>query len=154
MVVADFPLEHATGLQIDDTGYYVTFVRSPEATDHDQLCYTYSSDGTSWSEPVVIYEGGDMFSILDSPIIHYDWAGTSTLGTVWWEGDRIGPAFSIDDGATWSDPVLVSELWSMNKQSDLAIRDDTDNWHFVYSAQNPDTGLWQIQYRRGHMEWQ
>ncbi len=139
------------GLQIDDTGFHVTFIRHDDAADLDQLCYTYSDDGASWSEPVVVHESAE--TILDSPIIRYDWDDLSTLGTVWWEGDTIWAKFSIDDGATWSDPVLVSETYAVNKQSDLAIA-LTENWHFVFASLNPTTGLWEIHYRRGHMEWQ
>ncbi len=141
------------GLQIDDTGFHVTFVRTDFLTGFNELCYIFSEDGStgSWTEPVIIR--ANVFEITDSPIIHYDWDGTSTLGTVWSENEKIWAAFSIDDGATWSQPVLVSETYDQNKHCDLAIAHATDNWHFIFSAFDPTTELNRIHYRRGHMEW-
>ncbi|MFH1676218.1 MAG: hypothetical protein ABIC40_04255, partial [bacterium] len=139
------------GLQADETGFHVTFTRGNISKNMDELCYTHSDDGTIWSEPVVIHE--DPLKILDTPICRYDWDGLSTLGTVWWTENLIWAAFSIDDGATWSAPVQISELSDQNKQPDLVIA-NTENWHFVFAGYNPDTSLNEIHYRRGHMEWQ
>jgi hypothetical protein len=92
-----------------------------------------------------------MYQILDTPIIRYDWDGTSTLGTTWWEGPSIWAAFSLDGGQTWSLPVEISGMHTNNKQPDLAIA-PTMNWHFTFSSQNDSTGVWELHYRRGHME--
>jgi hypothetical protein len=139
------------GLQVDETGFCVTFVRTDYLTGFNELCFTCSDDGADWSEPVVIRS--NVFDILDSPISRYDWEGTSTLGTVWCENEKIWAAFSVDGGSTWSDPVLVSETYEQNKQCDLAIA-PSGNWHFVFASHDPYDGMWEIHYRRGHMEWE
>jgi hypothetical protein len=141
------------GLQVDSTGFYCTFVRMPTNVDHDELCFTYSAYGHTWTDPVAIHQSGDVFNIMDSPVIHYDWNGVSVIGTVWWEGPRIWAAFSVDSGVTWSDPMLVSESSQQNIQPDLAIS-PSGNWHFVFAGFNESTSLNKIHYRRGHMEFQ
>jgi hypothetical protein len=141
------------GLQVDSTGFYCTFVRLPTNVDHDELCFTYSPDGLTWTNPTVIHQGGDVFNIQDNPVIHYDWNGISVVGVVWWEGPAIWTSFSVDNGLTFSDPILVSESSPQNKQSDLAIS-PLGNWHFVYAGLDESTTLNKIHYRRGHMEYQ
>lgn len=142
------------GLHLDETGFHVSFVRAKVVdTNVYELCYTYSSNGNSWTEPVVIRKAATAMDIKDSPIIRYDWDGVSTLGVVWWENTSIYAAFSVNDGKSWSDPVLVSETYPQNKQPDLVIS-PTDNWHFVFASLNTTTNLYEIHYRRGHMEWQ
>ncbi len=139
------------GLLIDSTGYHVTFVRNDLISGNDEVCYSYSSNGTTWSTPVEIYEG--TLKLQDTPITRYDWESYSVLATVWWEGDNIMTSYSLDDGATWTEPVLVSVQDEQNKHADLWIA-PTGNWHFVFSNFNDGTTYWEIVYRRAHLEFQ
>jgi len=139
------------GLHIDESGFHGTFVRTDFLTGFNELCYTYSSNGSVWSEPVVIRS--NVFELKDSPIWHYDWVGQSVLCTVWEENENIWTSFSLDDGDTWVEPIMVSTTYDQNRHCDLVVS-GTDNWHFVYSVYNTSTGRWDIDYRRAHLEWE
>ncbi len=139
------------GLHLDETGFYITFVRTDYLTGFNELCFTKSNDGSDWTEPLVIR--ANVFKITDNPICRYDWDGTSVLAVVWWEGDQIWASFSIDDGETWADRVLLSEASDLNRHADMIIA-PTDNWHIVFGTYDTSSGLYEIHYRRAHLEWE
>jgi len=138
------------GLHIDETGFHIVFVRTEYLTGFKEICYTFSSDGSGWSDPVVIRS--NVFDLIDAPICRYYFDTISVLATVWWENEHIWTSFSLDDGVTWESPVRVSEDGNLNKQCDLVIS-STGNWHFVFACYNESTSLWDIHYRRAHLEW-
>ncbi len=139
------------GLIVDETGFHATFVRTDDSTGHYQLCYVYSADGDAWSDPVVVHDAVE--EIIDTPICRYDWEDWSVLATVWWEDNDVWSSFSLDEGATWCDPILVGEISSQNKHADLVIA-STGNWHFVFTEHSGIGDLYELRYRRAHLEYE
>ena len=137
------------GLFVDDSGFYVTFVRTDFLTGFNEVCYTWSADGIDWSEPVVVRS--NVFTILETPIFRYTVDDVPVIGTMWWEDTRIYASWSTNEGISWANPVLLSTMYDDNGYPDFWIA-DTGNWHFTFASYNPTSELWELHYRRGHIE--
>jgi len=137
------------GLHVDESGFHIVFVRTDNITGNDQICYTYSSDGDSFSDPVVIRDcTGD---ILETPVFRYDVDTTSVIATIWWEGDLIYASWSEDEGFSWADPVQLSNMEDVNAYPDFWIA-ESGNWHIAFSSLNDSSALWELHYLRAHLE--
>jgi hypothetical protein len=141
------------GLFVDETGFYITFTyfQNVGPSGSDNIIFMHSTDGVNWTDPVNLHSIFGKY-IDENPIYVYDYNGSKVIAICWWEGDLIYASFAVDDFNTWSDPVVISTLYELNSYPDFWINDESDNWHFTYSGMNPGTGLWEVHYRRGHLE--
>ena len=115
-------LNDPNGMVYRDGRWHVFFQHNPQAPRHDRICWGHasSSDLIRWDEHPVAFgptpDGPDSFGCwsgvyvagLDHPAVVYsgvtDAAGSSTVCLRW----------GADDLMTWSEPVVVAELPSVD----------------------------------------
>lgn len=137
---------HDPGMDIDPDGdFHVTFVRVNGS--NNELCYVNSTDGTSWSSPVVIDSLPD--TINDNPICFFEFSSTEFLATVYRGGDHIYITFSDDYGQKWATPVQVDSLLPENDMPDFCVSSD-GVMHIAWSAMNGTN--WDVHYRNAWLE--
>ncbi len=139
---------HDPGMDIDeDNGFHVTLVRHNETSGNDELCYIHSTDGSSWSNPVIIAENAG--AINDNPISIFDFGENQVLASVWKAGDHIYISFSVDAGATWYEATQVDSLLAENAMPDFTVTSD-GVMHIAWAANNGTD--WDIHYRNAWLE--
>ncbi len=139
---------HDPGLDIDPDGdFHVTFVRNDSTSGNDQLCYIHSTDGTSWTDPVVIAEQADPMN--DDPVCFYTLGENEFISTVWKGGDHIYVSFSYDAGNNWYEATQVDSLLPENAQPDFVVTPD-GVMHIAWAAMNGTQ--YDIHYRNAWLE--
>ncbi len=139
---------HDPGLDIDPDGkFHVTFVRNDTTSGNDQLCYIHSTDGTSWTDPVVIAEQADAMN--DDPVCLYTLGENEFIATVWKGGDHIYVSFSYDGGNNWYEATQVDSLLPENAQPDFVVTPD-GVMHIAWAAKNGTH--WDVHYRNAWLE--
>jgi hypothetical protein len=137
---------HDPGLDIDPNGeFHVTFVRVSGADN--QLCYIHSTDGSTWTDPVVIAEMPVSFN--DDPICFFEFDGLDFLATVWKGGTHIYVSFSFNNGQSWADAVQVDSLLPDNSQPDFTVTSD-GVMHIAWAVVNG--AHYDIHYRNAWLE--
>ncbi len=137
---------HDPGLDIDPDGdFHVTFIR--ESGGNDQLCYVHSTDGASWTDPVVIAEMASKMN--DDPICFFEFDELDFLAAVWQAGTHIYVSFSYDGGQNWADATQVDSLLDENVQPDFVVTSD-GVMHIAWAAKNGTH--YDIHYRNAWLE--
>lgn len=137
---------HDPGMDIDPDGdFHVTFIR--ESGGNNQICYVHSTDGSAWSDPVVIAEmASDM---NDDPICFFEFDELDFLAAVWQSGTHIYVSFSYDGGQNWADAAQVDSLLDENVQPDFVVTSD-GVMHIAWAAKNGTH--YDIHYRNAWLE--
>jgi len=135
------------GLTLDESGYHVVFIQQEQIASEGEVYYTFSDDGSSWTEPVLVES--DYNTVWIACIDRYDSGGNSVLAVMYWASWDAWVTWSPDNGQTWSVPQCVSEMYTANFWPDMIIS-DTGDWHFVFSSMNPSSMLMEIQYRKAY----